>query len=131
MLIVAFTFDFVCCCLQQYLDKTWWPYYPLFGDLAVGRRMRRTAATVETVHRYEIDSMTTMLSCSCCGVRLRKSTQILRRGTKYRLDTYVYHMRSHFFGAARRFITDAARIDAKEVFHVFQSFLFGSEFVDE
>ncbi len=36
---------------QSYLDDTWWTYYPLFGELAVGIRMRRTAATVETVHR--------------------------------------------------------------------------------
>ncbi len=43
------------------------------------------------------------------NVRLRKSTQNLRRGYKYRLDTYLYFMASHFWAAVRRFVTDAAR----------------------
>jgi hypothetical protein len=42
-------------------------------------------------------------------LRLRKSTQNLRRGYKYRLDTYIYFMASHFWAAVRRFVTDAAR----------------------
>ena len=39
------------CVAQSYLEDTWFTYYPLWGELAVGRRIRRTAATVETVHR--------------------------------------------------------------------------------
>jgi hypothetical protein len=54
-----------------------------------------------------------MLLCDRDTYRLRKSTQNARRGFKYRLDTYIYHVAPHFFSAPRRFMTDAARNQAR------------------
>ncbi len=39
------------CYAQEYLDRVWWSKYPLFGELAVGKRIRRTTATIEVVNR--------------------------------------------------------------------------------